>query len=171
MLRPGQVLFTYLHLAPTRSRPRPGRQRRHLHRLRDRHRRPFGGLPLLAPMSEVAGRMSIQAGAHCLEKRQGGAGMLLGGVPGVPRPRWSSSAAAWSATNAIEMAVGLGADVTVLDRNLDVLAGSRAFGPRSHRVLDPHAVEAWCSRRPGDRRVLVPARGAPKLVTAEMVGA
>ena len=82
-LRAGQILFTYLHLAPDPEQTEGARgQRRDLHRLRDGHAAD-GGLPLLAPMSEVAGRMSIQAGAHFLEKPHGGKGILLGGVPGV----------------------------------------------------------------------------------------
>jgi alanine dehydrogenase len=82
-----------------------------------------GGLPLLAPMSQVAGRLSIQAGAHCLERARGGEGILLGGVPGVAPAKVLVIGGGVVGANAIMMALGMGADVTVLDRNVDALRG------------------------------------------------
>src|SRR3546814_5402502 len=90
-----------------------------------------GGLPLLAPMSEVAGRMSVQVGAHCLEKNQGGSGMLLGGVPGVPAARVVIIGGGVSGTNAARMAMGMEAHVTVIDRSLERLYALDQIG-RAH---------------------------------------
>src|SRR5579872_6510813 len=130
-LRAGQVLFTYLHLAPdpeqTRGLLDSGAICIAYETVTDR----FGGLPLLAPMSEVAGRMSIQAGAHSLEKAQGGMGMLLGGVPGVPAAKVVVLGGGVVGTNAARMAMGLEAHVIILDvslnrlKELDLQFGSR----------------------------------------------
>ncbi len=121
LLRAGQVLFTYLHLAPdpeqTADLVRSGATCIAYETVTDEH----GRLPLLAPMSEVAGRLSIQAGAHCLEKARGGSGILLGGVPGVQPAKVLVIGGGVVGHNAIRMAVGSGARVVVLDRNLDVL--------------------------------------------------
>ena len=95
MLREGQVLFTYLHLAPDPEQTEDLVRSKAVCIAYETVTSPAGGLPLLAPMSEVAGRLSIQAAAHALERVNGGKGRLLGGVPGCCRPRWSSSAAAW----------------------------------------------------------------------------
>jgi alanine dehydrogenase len=131
-----------------------------------------GGLPLLAPMSEVAGRMSVQVGAHYLEKAQGGAGILLGGVPGVPRPRSSSSAAASSGTNAVRMAMGMEANVTVIDRSvdrlrqLDEMFGSKVYTCYSTLdAIEEHVVNADLVIG----AVLVPGAAAPKLVSRKMI--
>ncbi len=117
-LRPGQTLFTYLHLAPDPDQARgllaSGCTTIAYETVTD----PWGRLPLLAPMSEVAGRMAIQAGAHCLEKSQGGRGVLLGGVPGVLPGRVTILGGGVVGTSAARMGVGLGARVTVLDRAL-----------------------------------------------------
>jgi alanine dehydrogenase len=94
LLRRGQILFTYLHLAADRELAAALIASQAVAIAYETVTDARGGLPLLAPMSEVAGRMAVQVGAHCLEKEQGGIGVLLGGVPGVPPPRWSSSAAA-----------------------------------------------------------------------------
>ena len=172
MLRPGQVLFTYLHLAPdpdqTRDLVESGATCIAYETVTD----PFGRLPLLAPMSQVAGRMSVQAGAHALESAQGGAGVLLGGVPGVHSGEVVVIGGGVVGENAIEMAVGLGAAVSVVDRNLDVLAhlGAR-FGA---------SLETVCSTRTAIEQlvatadlvvgaVLVKGDRAPKLVTEDMV--
>lgn len=120
LLREGQILYTYLHLAPDLPQTRA---------LMESGCVAFAyetvevgrSLPLLTPMSEVAGRLSVQAGAHCLEKHQKGRGVLLGGVPGVPPGRVMIIGGGIVGKNACAMAVGLGADVTVLDINMDVL--------------------------------------------------
>lgn len=172
MLRPGQVLFTYLHLAPdpdqTRDLVESGATCIAYETVTD----PFGRLPLLAPMSQVAGRMSVQAGAHALESAQGGAGVLLGGVPGVHSGEVVVIGGGVVGENAIEMAVGLGAAVSVVDRNLDVLAhlGAR-FGASLETVYSTRtAIEqlvATADLVVG--AVLVKGDRAPKLVTEDMV--
>src|SRR6202034_563391 len=94
-----------------------------------------GGLPLLAPMSEVAGRMAIQVGAHCLEKEQGGAGILLGGVPGVPAAKVVVLGGGVAGTNAARMAVGVEAHVTVIDKSLPRLYElDMQFGSQLHTL-------------------------------------
>ena len=121
MLRPGQLLYTYLHLAPdpdqTRALIASGCTAIAYETVTDRN----GGLPLLAPMSEVAGRMSIQAGAHALEKAQGGSGVLLGGVPGVMPAEVLVIGGGVVGINAARMAMGMNAHVTILDRSLNRL--------------------------------------------------
>jgi len=121
MLRKGQVLYTYLHLAPdpeqTKALIESGCTAIAYETVTDRS----GGLPLLAPMSEVAGRMSIQAGAHALEKAQGGSGVLLGGVPGVKPAEVLVIGGGVVGINAARMAMGMNADVTILDRSLNRL--------------------------------------------------
>ena len=118
LLRPGQVLFTYLHLAADRAQTvglvESGATCIAYETVTDAR----GSLPLLAPMSEVAGRMSVQVGAHCLEREQGGAGVLLGGVPGVPSGRVVVIGGGVAGTHAATMAVGIGATVTVIDKSL-----------------------------------------------------
>ncbi len=172
MLRPDHLLFTYLHLAPdpdqTNDLIASGATCIAYETVTDRH----GRLPLLAPMSKVAGRMAVQAGAHALEGPQGGAGLLLGGVPGVAPANVVVIGGGVVGAHATEMAVGLGADVTVLDRSLDVLDeldarfgnGIRAvYSNRAqleHYVLDADLVIG---------AVLVKGAKAPRLVTAEMV--
>jgi alanine dehydrogenase len=171
-LREGQVLFTYLHLAPDAAQTRDlvdsGATCIAYETVTDA----FERLPLLAPMSQVAGRMSVQAGAHALESAQGGAGVLLGGVPGVQSGRVVVIGGGVVGENAIEMAVGLGADVTVLDRNLDVLAhlGQR-FGAMLETVYSTRtAVEDLVmSADLVIGAVLVKGSRAPKLVTEDMV--
>ena len=135
MLRPGQILFTYLHLAPdleqTKALMNSGCIAIAYETVTDRR----GGLPLLAPMSEVAGRMSIQAGAHCLEKAQGGSGVLLSGVPGVTSGRVVILGGGVVGTNAARMAMGLEAHVTVIDKSLDRLKElDLQFGPSLHTI-------------------------------------
>ncbi|MES9903565.1 MAG: NAD-binding protein, partial [Sedimenticola sp.] len=130
------------------------------------------GLPLLAPMSEVAGRMSIQAGAHCLEKSNGGLGMLLGGVPGVDPAKVVILGGGVVGTHAAHMAIGLGADVWILDRNTEVLKNLwRQFGRSLNTVfstkdaLESHVLSADLVIG----GVLIPGASAPKLVSAEMI--
>ncbi|MFN7098636.1 MAG: alanine dehydrogenase, partial [Gammaproteobacteria bacterium] len=118
MLREGQVLFTYLHLAPDPEQTKLLLESGCIAIAYETVTDDARGLPLLSPMSEVAGRMSIQAGAHCLEKAQGGSGMLLGGVPGVAPANVVVIGGGVVGTNAIRMAMGMEARVTVLDRSL-----------------------------------------------------
>ena len=172
LLRPGQVLFTYLHLAPdpdqTRDLVDSGAVCIAYETVVDDH----GGLPLLAPMSQVAGRLSIQAGAYALERAHGGRGILLGGVPGVAPAKVAVIGGGVVGENAIEMALGMAADVTVLDRNVDVLGRlSRRFGPALKTVysnraaLQDHVLAADLVVG----AVLIAGAEAPKLVSADMV--
>ena len=172
MLRGGQILFTYLHLAADPDQCRDlvasGATCIAYETVTDGK----GGLPLLAPMSQVAGRLSIQAGAHCLERAHGGVGILLGGVPGVAPAKVVVIGGGVVGFNAIMMALGMGADVTVLDRNVDVLRGlSRQFGPALKTLYSTRAalVEQVLDADLVVGAVLVVGAEAPKLVTAEMV--
>jgi alanine dehydrogenase len=172
MLREGQVLFTYLHLAPdlpqTQGLMNAGCVAIAYETVTD----PTGGLPLLAPMSEVAGRMSIQAGAHALEREAGGRGVLLGGVPGVPPAKVVVLGGGVVGMNALRMALGLEADVTVLDRSLPRLKElDLAFAPAlKTRYSTVDAVEeSVLSADLVIGAVLIPGAAAPKLVTAEMI--
>jgi alanine dehydrogenase len=172
MLRPGQLLFTYLHLAPDPDQTKELVASGATCIAYETVTSDDGRLPLLAPMSQVAGRLSIQAGAHALEAPQGGAGMLLGGVPGVPGARVTVIGGGVVGLNAIEMALGLGADVTVLDRDLNVLERLAArFGPALRTVysttasLNAEVVDADLVIG----AVLVPGARAPNLVTEEHV--
>ena len=171
-LRPGQILFTYLHLAPDPKQTRDLVESGAICIAYETVTDAGGGLPLLAPMSQVAGRMSIQAGAHCLERENGGKGILLGGVPGVAPAKVVVIGGGVVGENAIYMALGMAAQVTVLDRNIDVLRHlTMRFGPALATVystkgaLDQYVLAAdlviGC--------VLVPGAEAPKLVTADMV--
>ncbi|WPZ33933.1 alanine dehydrogenase [Thalassobaculum sp. OXR-137] len=171
-LRPGQILFTYLHLAPdleqTKGLIDSGCIAIAYETVTDAH----GRLPLLAPMSEVAGRMSIQAGAHCLEKAQGGNGMLLGGVPGVAAANVVILGGGVVGTNAARMAMGLEAKVTIFDMSLHRLYElDMQFGATLNTIFSTRdAVEEYVLQ--ADLvigAVLVPGAAAPKLVTREMV--
>ena len=173
MLRPGQVLFAYLHLAPdpiqVNALVRSGAIAIAYETVTDGD----GGLPLLAPMSEVAGRMSIQAGAHCLEKTQGGAGVLLSGVPGVAPAKVAIIGGGVVGANAARMALGLGAQVTILDRSVERLKELDAlFGFRPKTIYSTaDAVEDYVLD--ADLvvgAVLIPGAAAPKLVTRRMLG-
>ena len=171
-LKRGQVLFTYLHLAPDPEQTRDLLSSGVTAIAYETITAPGGGLPLLAPMSEVAGRMSVQAGAHCLEKAQGGMGVLLGGVPGVPPAKIVILGGGVVGYNAARIAVGSGAHVVVLDRSLNVLRRlDDLFGPRIVTVfsnqenVERHVLSADLVIG----AVLVPGAAAPKLVTREMV--
>ncbi len=171
-LRPGQILFTYLHLAPDPEQTRDLIESEAVCVAYETVTSPFGGLPLLAPMSEVAGRMSIQAGANCLEKAHGGRGVLLGGVPGVPPADVVILGGGIVGTNAAMMALGLGASVTVVDRSAEVLRRQvTQFGTDIRTMFSTRtAVETLVAGADlviGG--VLIPGAAAPKLVTAEMV--
>ncbi len=174
MLRPGQLLFTYLHLAPdpdqTHDLIASGATCIAYETVTD----DLGHLPLLAPMSKVAGRMAVQAGAHALEAPQGGAGLLLGGVPGVAPAKVVIIGGGVVGEHAAEMAIGLGADVTVLDRSLPVLDELDARFGASLRAV--YSTQAALEQYVLDAdlvvgAVLVKGARAPRLVTAEMVKA
>jgi len=174
MLREDQILFTYLHLAPDTEQTRDLVDSGAVCVAYETVTGANGGLPLLAPMSQVAGRMSIQAGAHALEKAHGGAGMLLGGVPGVAPAKVAIIGGGVVGENAIQMALGMGADVTVLDRNVDVLDRLNGrFGP-ALKTLYPSASALEAIVLDSDLvvgGVLIKGAAAPKLVTAEMIKA
>ncbi len=172
MLRKGQTLFTYLHLAPdtvqTDELIASGATCIAYETVTDRN----GRLPLLAPMSQVAGRLAIQAGAHALEAPEGGRGVLLGGVPGVGSAKVVVIGGGVVGVNSIEMAIGLGADVTVLDRDLATLDRlSHRFGASLETIYSTtHALrEQVLAADLVIGAVLVPGAKAPSLVTEEMV--
>ena len=174
MLRPGQILFTYLHLAPDPDQTRDLVQSGAIAIAYETVTDDQGGLPLLAPMSQVAGRLSIQAGAYCLERAHGGKGILLGGVPGVAAAKVVILGGGVVGENAIMLALGMGADVTVLDRKVDVLGRlSRQFGSALRTVYSTRAAieEYVLSSDMVIGAVLVVGAEAPKLVTAQMVEA
>lgn len=172
MLRPGQILFTYLHLAPDPDQALDLVKSGASCIAYETVTSPTGGLPLLAPMSEVAGRMAVQAGAHFLEKAHGGHGVLLGGVPGVDPAKVVVLGGGVVGTHAIDIALGMGADVWALDRNVDVLRRLwTQFGRALNTVFSTmDAVETHC--RAADLvigGVLIPGAAAPKLISAELV--
>jgi alanine dehydrogenase len=172
MLREGQILYTYLHLAPDPEQTAALVKSGAVCIAYETITGPGGGLPLLAPMSEVAGRMSIQAGASHLEKSKGGMGLLLGGVPGVAPGHVVIIGAGVVGTNALQMAVGTGARVTVLDKNVDRLRQlDLVYGNRIATLYsNAHALEeAVLSADLVIGGVLVPGAAAPKLVTRDMV--
>lgn len=172
MLRQGQTLYTYLHLAPdptqTELLVESGATCLAYETVTDNR----GALPLLAPMSEVAGRMSIQAGAHYLEKAQGGSGTLLGGVPGTAPGKVLIVGGGVVGTNAAKMALGMGADVTIVDRSLPRLRElDDIFAGRLKTVYSTmDAIEHYSSK--ADLvvgAVLIPGAAAPKLLTREHI--
>jgi alanine dehydrogenase len=168
VLRAGQILYTYLHLAPDPQQAKALIESGAVCIAYETITGPGGGLPLLAPMSEVAGRMAVQAGAHYLEIAHGGRGLLLGGVPGVAPGHVAIIGAGVVGTNALQMAVGLGARVTVLDKNTDRLRKlDLAFGNRISTVYSTaHSIEeAVLEADLVIGGVLVPGAAAPKLVT------
>jgi alanine dehydrogenase len=171
-LRPGQIIFTYLHLAAdlaqTRDLAASGAVCIAYETVTDAH----GGLPLLTPMSEVAGRLAPQAGAHALEKAQGGRGVLLGGVPGVPAAEVVILGGGVSGTHAATIAVGMGAKVTVVDRSADALKRlATQFSTSISTVFSTGAAIKELVKRADllIGAVLVPGAAAPKLVTHDMV--
>jgi alanine dehydrogenase len=172
MLREGQVLFTYLHLARGSELTSVLVEKKVIAIAYETIQLDSGTLPLLNPMSEVAGRMAVQVGAHFLEKPCGGRGILLGGVPGVPAAEVVITGAGTVGSNAIKIAVGMGAQVTVIDRSEDRLRYlDDLYGGRIKTVVsNPFNVEQ--SVRNADLligAVLVVGAKAPKLVTEEMV--
>jgi alanine dehydrogenase len=171
-LRSGQLLFTYLHLAPDRELTDQLLKRNvtgiAYETITDRK----GGLPLLTPMSEVAGRMAIQVGAHYLEKMAGGRGILLGGVPGVPAARVVIIGGGVVGTNAAKIAVGMGAHVTIIDNNLDRLRELDDIFLSKISTLASSAYMIHDAVSNADLivgAVLVPGAAAPRLVTRSML--
>ncbi|ATQ73410.1 alanine dehydrogenase [Massilia violaceinigra] len=172
MLRDGQILYTYLHLAPDPDQTAALVKSGAICIAYETITGAGGGLPLLAPMSEVAGRMAIQAGAAHLEKSKGGMGLLLGGVPGVAAGHVVIIGAGVVGTNALQMAVGTGARVTVLDKSIDRLRQlDLVFGNRiSTQYSNAQSIEeAVLSADLVIGGVLVPGAAAPKLVTRAMI--
>ena len=172
MLRPGQVLFTYLHLAVDPEQAKGLMQSGATAIAYETVTGRNNSLPLLTPMSEVAGRMSIQVGASSLQKANGGFGVLLGGVPGVPPAKVVILGGGVSGTHAAEMAVGLRADVTVVDRSVDRLRElSALFGNTlctaysTTETIERLVLEADLTIG----AVLIAGAAAPKLVTRAMV--
>jgi len=173
-LRRGQVLFAYLHLAPDRVLSEELMAVGITAIAYETVTSPQGALPLLTPMSEVAGRMAPHVGAHCLEKENGGRGVLLAGVPGVPAASVVILGGGVAGTNAAQIAAGMGADVAVLDRNPEALRRVAAQLGSSVRTLfsTRDVVEVLCRR--ADlvvATVLVPGATAPKLISAATVKA
>ncbi len=171
-LRKGQTLFTYLHLAADREQAQALLASGSTAIAYETVTAPDGSLPLLTPMSEVAGRMSVQVGANCLQKANGGFGVLLGGVPGVAPAKVVVLGGGVSGTHAVEMAVGLRADVTVVERSVKRLRElSAIFGNQLKTVYSTaHAIEELV--READLvigAVLIAGAAAPKLVTRAMV--
>jgi alanine dehydrogenase len=172
MLREDQILFTYLHLAPDPTQTQLLKESGCIAIAYETVTQKGGGLPLLTPMSQVAGRMSIQAGAHCLEKIQGGTGILLGGVPGVKPAKVVVIGGGVVGTNAIKMAIGMGASVTVLDRSLDRLQElDFEFGSKLKTIYSTSAaIDEYVER--ADLvvgAVLLPGAAAPKLVSRDLL--
>ena len=172
LLREGQILFTYLHLAPDPEQTKALIASNAICIAYETVTSPRGGLPLLAPMSEVAGRMAVQAGAFLLEKPHGGKGILLGGVPGVAPGKVVILGGGVVGTHAAMIALGMGADVTVLDRSPDAMALLwKQFGAPLKTEFSTHdAIERHVTRADlviGG--VLIPGASAPKLVTRDMI--
>ncbi len=171
-MREGQLLFTYLHLAPDRTLTEQLLKRKvtgiAYETITDRR----GSLPLLTPMSEVAGRMAIQVGAHFLEKMAGGRGILLGGVPGVPAAKVVIIGGGVVGTNAAKIAVGMGANVTIIDNNLDRLRELDDIFLTKISTLASSAYMIHDAISTADLivgAVLVPGASAPMLVTKNML--
>jgi len=172
LMREGQIVYTYLHLAAAQELGHEMLRRKVDGVAYETIEKPDGSLPLLTPMSAVAGRMAVQVGATLLEKEKGGKGILLGGVPGVRRGRVAIIGGGVVGANAARVAIGLGAQVTVLDINPSVLAYlDDIYEGRIHTLYsDPHTIEE--ATRTADLlvgAVLVTGARAPRLVTEKMV--
>jgi len=172
MLRPGQILFTYLHLAADKEQALGLMKSGAICIAYETVTSKNGSLPLLKPMSEVAGRMSVQVGAHYLEKEQGGRGVLLGGVPSVNPARVAILGGGVAGVNAAQMAVGMRADVTIYDINMERLAELDMFF--SSQIKTAFASRAAIASAVEKAElvigaVLVPGAAAPKLVTRDML--
>ncbi|MEL6965404.1 MAG: FAD-dependent oxidoreductase, partial [Pseudomonadota bacterium] len=172
MLRPGQILYTYLHLAPDPEQTKDLVESGAVCIAYETVTDDAGGLPLLKPMSQVAGRMSIQAGATALEKSHGGRGVLLGGVPGVLPASVVVIGGGVVGFNAAQMAVGLGADVTILDRDPAVMERLSNHFKAEAKTRFSNRINLADSVTNADLvigAVLVPGAAAPKLVSRNML--
>ncbi|SFJ79213.1 alanine dehydrogenase [Brevibacillus centrosporus] len=170
--RENQILFTYLHLAPEKALTKQLMDKKVVAIAYETIQTDDRALPLLMPMSEVAGRMSVQIGAQFLEKPHGGKGILLGGVPGVPPGKVVIVGGGIVGTNAAKMAIGLGADVTILDINANRLRElDDTFQGRLHTLMSNHYNLAEAVKHADllIGAVLIPGARAPRLVTEEMV--
>lgn len=172
MLREGQILFTYLHLAPDFPQTEELIKSKAVCIAYETVTDNMGRLPLLAPMSEVAGRMSIQSGAQCLEKSHAGCGLLLGGVPGVAPAKVVVIGGGVVGANAARIAVGMRADVTILDRSVDMLRkldeefqGHAKVVYSTKDAIEKYVLEADLVIG----AVLIPGAAAPKLVTKDLI--
>ena len=171
-LRAGQLLYTYLHLAPDLAQTKDLIASGATCVAYETVTSPSGGLPLLTPMSEVAGRLAPQVGAHALEKAQGGRGVLLGGVSGVPAAEVVIIGGGVSGANAATIAVGMGAHVTVVDKSNDTLRRLDAqFGASVQTIYSTRSAIADLVSRADlvIGAVLVPGAAAPKLITRAML--
>ncbi|HYC65046.1 MAG TPA: alanine dehydrogenase [Reyranellaceae bacterium] len=170
-LRRGQVLFTYLHLAPDPEQTRELMQSGVTAIAYETVTSPFGTLPLLTPMSEIAGRLAPQVGAHWLERTYGGRGVLLGGVPGVPPADVVVLGAGVSGSHAAAIACGMGANVTVVDRSAEALRRIAVQLPSARTIFSTHDALVQVVRRADllVGAVLVPGAAAPRIVTRDMV--
>jgi alanine dehydrogenase len=172
MLRPGQILFTYLHLAADREQTLDLMRSGAACIAYETVTAPSGGLPLLAPMSEIAGRLAPQAGARCLEKPFGGRGVLLAGAPGVPPAEVLVLGAGMVGSEAAMIALGMGASVTVADRSPEPLRRLQArFGNHVKTIFSTPSAIAELVKR-ADLVIgaaLLPGATAPKLITREML--
>lgn len=172
LLRKGQIVFCYLHLAPDPEQLKHLIERKIVGIAYDTVTDENGRLPLLTPMSEVAGRMSIQAGATALQLSNGGKGVLLGGVPGVPPAKVVIIGGGISGTQAARMAMGVGADVTIIEKRLSRLRElDDLFGPRLKTLISTPStiMDAVASADLVIGAVLIPGKKAPKLITEEMI--
>ena len=174
LLRPGLILYTYLHLAANEKLTRVLMEKEVTAIAYETVQLPDGSLPLLAPMSEVAGRLAVQVGAYYLMKPNGGRGVLLGGVAGVPPANVVVIGGGIVGTNAAQMAIGLGANVTLLDINADRLRYlDHVLHGRFHTLMSNHQnlADVVCEADLVIGGVLIPGARAPRLVTREMVAA
>lgn len=170
--REGLILFTYLHLAPEPELTKALIEKRVTGIAYETVQLPNRSLPLLTPMSEVAGKMATQVGAHYLEKYQGGKGILLGGVSGVPRGKVTVIGGGIAGTNAAKIAVGMGADVTIIDLSPERLRQLEDIFGRDVQTLISNPYNIADAVRSADLvigSVLIPGAKAPKLVTEEMI--
>ena len=172
MLRPGQIIFSFLHLAADLSQAKYLMASGATAIAYETVTSPLGGLPILAPMSEIAGRLSVQKGAYCLECAQGGAGTLLSGVPGVKPAKVCILGGGVVGTSAAKIAMGMGADVTVLDRSIQRLR-------QLEEIFGSHLTTLYSTKKTLEDEiqcadmvvgaVLVPGAAAPKLITRDML--
>ncbi len=172
--REGLILFTYLHLAPEPELTKALIENRVIGIAYETVQLPNRSLPLLTPMSEVAGKMATQIGAHYLEKLPGGKGILLGGVSGVPRGKVAVIGGGIAGTNAAKVAVGMGADVTIIDLSPERLRQLEDIFGRDVQTLISNPYNIADAVRSADLvigSVLIPGAKAPKLVTEEMIQA